>query len=237
MITMRIILKFKPLTTQPYNAIGNYDIQGFIYNLLKGTYFHNHHLHKGFKFFTFSNIFPITPYSPDNEKTMIIASPNANLTWHIYEQLKNRSIFNLNKYPMQIVSVRKSFQEAKNHIITATPIVLFEDNTSNRYFSFKKDEFEFFFKRLENNSLKKYNAYYKEDLTLKEPLITSFKFRKEVPVNIKLHGETILLIGSLWTLKFNSSDDMRKIRQFLFDTGLGEKNSLGMGFINNYKRN
>lgn len=233
---MRVILKFKPLTSHSYESVGAYDVQGFIYNLLRGTYFHKHHLHRGFKFFTFSNIFPITPYSLDHEKTLIISSPNANLAWHIYEQLKYRSIFNLNKYPMQIVSVRKSFQKPRRNIITATPIVLYEDNTNNRYFSFKKDEFGFFFKRLEDNALKKYNAYYQEDLVLQEPLVTDFKFKKEVPVNIKLHGETILIIGSMWKLKWNISDDMRKLTHFLFDTGLGEKNSLGMGFINNYQR-
>lgn len=233
---MRVILKFKPLTHHAYNTISNYDIQGFIYNLLRGTYFHNHHLHQGFKFFTFSNIFPITPYNPNKPKTLIIASPSDNLAWHIYEQLKNRELFHLNKHPMEVVQVRKSFQKPRKNIITATPIVLFQDNTKNRYFSFKKDEFNFFFKRLTDNSIKKYNAYYKEDLTLQEPLITDFKFRKEVPVNISIHGETILLIGSLWKLKWNISDDMRKLTQFLFDTGLGEKNSLGMGFINNYQR-
>lgn len=137
---------------------------------------------------------------------------------------------------MEVVQVRKSFQKPRKNIITATPIVLFQDNTKNRYFSFKKDEFNFFFKRLTDNSIKKYNAYYKEDLTLQEPLITDFKLRKEVPVNITIHGKTILLIGSLWKLKWNISDDMRKLTQFLFDTGLGEKNSLGMGFINNQKR-
>ena len=233
---MRVILKFKPTEYHAYNSIGNYNIQGLIYHLLRGTYFSDYHTNPGFKFFSFSNIFPITDYNPNQTKTLIISSPCDNLAWHIYEQLKNRAIIYLNKYVMEVVNVRKSFQKPRRNIITATPIVLYEDNTTNQYFSFKKDEFNFFFKRLTDNAIKKYNAYYKEDLTLTEELITDFKFRKEVPVNITLHGETILLIGSLWNLKWNISDDMRKLTQFLFDTGLGEKNSLGMGFINNQKR-
>lgn len=29
---MRVILKFKPLTSHSYDSVGAYDVQGFIYN-------------------------------------------------------------------------------------------------------------------------------------------------------------------------------------------------------------
>lgn len=38
---MRLIIKFNPLSDCKYDAIGKYDIQGFIYSLLKDTEFKN----------------------------------------------------------------------------------------------------------------------------------------------------------------------------------------------------
>ncbi|MEN4018457.1 MAG: CRISPR-associated endoribonuclease Cas6 [Methanobacterium sp.] len=48
--------------------------------------------------------------------------------------------------------------------ITSTPIVLFENNRDNKYYSLKNNgDFSFFLERVKENALKKYNAYYGED--------------------------------------------------------------------------
>jgi CRISPR/Cas system endoribonuclease Cas6 (RAMP superfamily) len=54
-----------------------YNIQGLIYNLIKETQYAYVHDKKGFKFFCFSNIIPISsPIVKDDVRTLIISSPD-----------------------------------------------------------------------------------------------------------------------------------------------------------------
>lgn len=59
---MRILLEMGSLRDAKYNLVHSYIIQGFIYNLLKDTEPAWIHSHKDFKFFNFSNIFPVEDY-------------------------------------------------------------------------------------------------------------------------------------------------------------------------------
>lgn len=233
---MRLIIKFNPLSDCKYDAIGKYDIQGFIYSLLKDTEFKNYHDIKGFKFFTFSNIFPVCDFKQDNLKTIIISSPSSAFIKVLYYQLSNLEIFRLNKYYMEKYKVKLiKNNKCSNSIITGTPIVLFENNYENRYYSFnQKLDFNFFFNRLKENALKKYVAYTQDEINLESDLFDSFEFNREVSMRIIMKNQTFIIIGSLWkVLEKNIAREDRKFYNFLFDCGLGEKNSLGMGFINN----
>ena len=44
----------------------------------------------------------------------------------------------------------------------------------------------------------------------------------------------LVIIGSVWYLleKFEISEEMRRFYWFLMECGLGEKNSMGFGFVN-----
>lgn len=233
---MRLMIKFESVIEFTYDSIGKYDIQGFIYSLLKDTQFGEYHNLEGFKFFNFSNIFPITDFKPGNVKNIIISSPNNALIKLLAYQLKDKEFFRLNNYMMKINSVKTFHLRANSKIITATPIVLFEDNRANRYFSFKNNDFDFFFERLKDNAIKKYNAFYDDDFEIDSMnnIFDSFSFRKEVSMRMHMKQEQFIIIGSIWTFEKDSMLD-KKFYDFLFDTGYGEKNSLGMGFVNNWK--
>ena len=233
---MRIVLKFKSLYNFKYDEITNYEIQGFIYSLLDETPFKDYHNVKGFKFFNYSNIFPISDFKQDEEKKIIISSPSNAFIKLLYHELKKLEIFRLKKYYMEIQSVKiinNTF--CTNKLITGTPIVLYEDNLNGRYYSFKSNpDFDFFFKRLTDNAIKKYEAYYGDEYLLnKESLFDSFEFNKEVSIRTSIRKKKFIMIGSLWNFDININNSNRKFYNFLFDCGLGEKNSLGMGFINN----
>jgi CRISPR-associated endoribonuclease Cas6 len=91
--------------------------------------------------------------------------------------------------------------------------------------------------RLKENALKKYRAYYNEDLEFEENIFDRMVFRKEVAVNIYKKGTRFVIIGSVWKMleKFEIKPEYRKFYNFIMDCGLGEKNSLGFGFINPVK--
>lgn len=232
---MRIIIKFNPLCNEDYFKIGKYDIQGFIYSLLKESEFEKYHELHGFKYFNFSNIFPINNYKLGKEKNLIISSPSSALIKLIYYKLSGMEVFRLNKFFMEITDLKLLNSKASNKITVGTPIALYENNYENKYYSFKSNpDFNFFFNRLKDNALKKYNSYYNEDYYLEEDLFDTFEFNKEVSIQMKIHHNKFIIIGSLWkTFEKEIFSSNKKFYNFIFDCGLGEKNSLGFGFLNN----
>ncbi|PAV07480.1 CRISPR-associated endoribonuclease Cas6 [Methanosphaera cuniculi] len=233
---MRLILEFKPLTDFNYYDINKHNIQGFIYSLLKNTDFKDYHDISGFKFFNFSNIFPVSDFKYGEHKKLIISSPNSAFIKLLYYKLSNMEIFRLNKYYMEIIKLKLIKNSCSNTLISGTPIILFENKNENRYFSFENGniDFDLFFKRLKNNAEKKYNAYTKEDFTLESDIFDNFEFNREVSIELTIRNNTFIVIGSLWKELFK---DIRKsdkhFYNFIFDVGLGEKNSIGFGFLNN----
>lgn len=233
---MRVILKFfNKKQINPFN-ISKFEIQGFIYSLIKDTRFNYLHDMNGFKFFCFSNIFKIK-----NEYNLIISSPEHRLIKTIYYKLKTIDNLRLGNdaYVLtgcKLIRTPKQF----NYFKTSTPIILFHNQTmSNHCYSFRKDDinFNWFFNRLKENALKKYNAFYNDEYSFDEPLFTSFNFKKEVAMNFERYGHKFLLIGSLWDeLDINESKDNQKFYRFIYDAGIGEKNSAGFGMLNNVKK-
>lgn len=231
---MRLILKFKNKKINP-NSISKFTVQGFIYSLLKNSRYNFLHDMQGFKFFCFSNIF-----ESNNVYNLIISSPSRELIKTLYHSLKTIDEFNLGIYKFHIKDCRiiktpKRF----NYFKSSTPIVLFHNQTmSNHCYSFKNDDINYtwFFERLKDNALKKYNAYYDDEYYFEEPLFSSFSFKKEVAMNFERYNNKFLLIGSLWdNLTFEVTKENRKFYEFIYDAGLGEKNSTGMGFLNNVR--
>lgn len=121
-----------------------------------------------------------------------------------------------------------------NKFITSTPIVLYEDNLCNKFFSFKNyGDLNFFWDRLKDNSIKKYNAYMGDDFFLEGNLFKNFEFGREVSVRIVKNNKSFIMIGSLWKeLDIEINNKNKNFYKFLLDCGLGEKNSLGFGMLN-----
>ena len=143
----------------------------------------------------------------------------------------------MNKLDIIAESLKIVNPKKVNKFISSTPIVLFEDNSKNQYYSFKQSpDFDFFFNRLKDNAVKKYNAYTGKDFILENSLFSSFEFNKEVSVRVKKNNNTFIIIGSLWkSLEVDVNKENKGFYKFLLDTGLGEKNSLGFGMLNDVR--
>ena len=89
-------------------------------------------------------------------------------------------------------------------------------------------------RRLYENSIKKYESYYGERINLGiYDLFDSLSFKKQIAVHIKKPGKDIRIIGTKWIFeKRRIPKELYKFYNFLLDCGLGEKNSLGFGFLN-----
>lgn len=229
------MIKFEPKQFIKYVDIDKYTLQGFIYSILgEDSSFSEFHDQVGFKFFNFSNIFPVSDFEKNSLKKLIISSPNNDLIKSLYNQLRKKNSFYLKNYKMELLKVELLRDRHCSKFITSTPIVLFEDNKNNKYYSFKQNpDFNFFFERLKDNAVKKYNAFYDCDFSLDSELFTNFEFGREVSVRLTKNNNKFIIIGSLWkNLEFNLTSQNKDFYRFLFENGLGEKNSLGFGFLN-----
>jgi CRISPR-associated endoribonuclease Cas6 len=230
---MRILLTFQTQETLDYNSINKHTIQGLIYSLLNDTPFANYHDLKGFKYFSFSNIFPVSNFKPGEPKNIIISSPKQGFIRTISNALKERDHFYLGKNRMEIEQVEVFQPKLKRRFITSTPIVLFENNEKNRYYSLKNsNDFSFFLERVKENSLKKYNAYFGENYSFEGNMFDRFEYNREVAVRIKKEDRMFIVIGTLWKNLEKFNMDNKKFYNFIMDTGLGEKNSMGFGMVN-----
>ncbi|MEM3255803.1 MAG: CRISPR-associated endoribonuclease Cas6 [Thermoplasmata archaeon] len=234
---MRLLLKLSSSKMIPENQFDKYSFQSAIYSTLINTNFEGYHNKPGYKFFTFSDFFPSGDLIPKNIKNIIISSPNYDLIKTIYEYFDEKRVIYLRNYALDILELKFfKIKEKFNSVVTGSPIVIYDENKKNKYFSFRDNgSISFFLRRLKENAIKKYCAYKKIDnFDLNSLIFDSLKFRKEVVVNLKKGDKQFFFIGSLWYYlkKSHINSKYFDFYRFILDTGLGEKNSLGFGFLN-----
>jgi len=230
---MRILLKFKAEDSIKYDYINKHTLQGLIYSLLNNTPFENYHNMKGFKYFCFSNIFPVSNLKKGESKSIIISSPKQGFITTLSKELKNKDYFYLGKYKMEIEQIKVFQPKFNRRFITSTPIVLFENNVNNHYYSLKNsNDFSFFLERVKDNALKKYNSYYGENYHFDGNIFDRFEYNREVAIRVKKEDKMFIIIGTLWKNLEKFNMDNKKFYKFIMDCGLGEKNSLGFGMVN-----
>lgn len=237
---MRIIIKILPKEIFAYEEL-KYFIHSFIWNLLKDTEFSKFHDTKKFKFFTFSNIFPVSEFKFNEEKQFIISSPNNYFIDTIAEKLHNIKYLKLGIHKFELKGFKKFSMKLKSRWETSTPIVLYENNNTNTYYSIKRNpDLNFFLERLKDNALKKFNAFYNKNFDFDEPIFDRLFFKRQVAVHVRKSMSEFLVLGTLWEFELNPLQihkDKRRFYEFIMDCGLGEKNSFGFGFVNMKREN
>lgn len=234
MIDLRLMLELIPRENFCYNDINKHSIQGFLYSPFKQEYPEFHDI-KGFKFFCFSDIFPVNDYKENEKKIVLISSPDKSFIQFLNSRLEGEKIIAGHPFKVKSKIIKVPFNKMW---ITGSPIVLYKDNRNNIYYSFEREkDLLFFLDRIKDNALKKYNAFYNEDLTFEDSIFDKLVFNKEVVVNTVKKGNEFIIIGSMWKNleKEYVSEEYKKLYSFLMETGLGEKNSMGFGFVNPMK--
>src|SRR3954451_14641653 len=120
----RLLLKLVATENSSYEMDYYRDVQGLIYNLLRGSEF-NCHDKKGYKFFSFSQIFPFHSLHEGDRRNLIIASPNADFVSYIKEQLEylQRIRIGAMQFKLDYANVVR-VNGSPNNLITGTPIVV-----------------------------------------------------------------------------------------------------------------
>jgi CRISPR-associated endoribonuclease Cas6 len=258
---MRLLIKLWCTESSPYEMQYHYHIQGFIYNLLKGSKYHFLHNKKGYKFFCFSNIFPVTSLIRYGDiRNLLISSPDANLIYILFAALAplsaSGSAVNVGNMKFKIDSVseldvRIPVGESFG-IITGTPIIIrvpkggykeygIEPRKDYEYIYWRMEHpIEVFISQLRANLLKKYSDFYRlqnefdwDGANDSFPLFQRFRFKKQISTKMIIKNYEQTVIGTLWDFEFKGWEYKNKdLLQFALDVGLGERNSLGFGFMN-----
>ncbi|QDA31342.1 CRISPR-associated endoribonuclease Cas6 [Thermococcus indicus] len=216
-------------------------VQGFIYNMLRGTEYGERHSEAKFKFFTFSDFF----IDRSGRPTLIVSSPDKDFINALHSSLKDRVSVHLGTEELIIAELKKFKLPPRKHFQTGSPVVIYKNSRENEYFKLHAHrDLHFFLNRLKENAEKKYNAFYGEDFHLDGPIFDRMipKLRKngklDVYVRVVKWGRAFPVIGSHWELleKDRIRAEERRFYEFIMEAGLGEKNSLGFGFLNPIRR-
>lgn len=247
---MRLLVELRALCDCVYDLMYHHKLQGFLYRLLAGSTYAGLHDRRGYKFFCFSNIFPSLDMQEGDLRRFLVSSPDTGLIEVLVEQLDKlqRSGERVNvgemSFSVKGVSVLEPRVGRSCVLAAGTPIVVripranyarygIEPPEDYKYVYWRKQyPFDAFVRQLEDNLFKKYNTFYNTRLE-SFPIFEQFVFQKQVCNHLVIDGREVKVFGSLWRFTFNYLyGDKQKVVQFGLDTGLGELNSIGYGFIN-----
>ncbi len=237
---MRLLLTLEPLEDFPSFAIGKHTIQSMLYYHLTGTEYDDLHRRKGFKFFTFSDLFPGGDFHKGKVKNLLVSSPDDGLIETLHERLSGAERVIFGRHPFIVRKVKKFRLRPTGRFTTGSPVVVRAPAGRGRFFTFKHHgNLAYFLERLTENALNKYRAFTGEEFELDGPLFTKMipKVRKngwfDVYVRVNMGGKYFDVPGTNWELlEFELGDANRRFYTFLMDSGIGILNSLGFGFLN-----
>ncbi len=252
---MRILLQLEALNDQKvWDASEYHKVQGFVYDrLIANTRYRGMHDSNTYKFFCFSNIFPPIIVKSGQIRHLLLSSPNIDLInsmfSYIKENLVGNNLINIGEqqYHLRSSELLETRIIGKSCVIrTSTPVTLRipekayhvynipEQDRKNKFLYWRSNlSHDIFIKMILNNIKSKFKRYYKSDTNNIESTIQFFILLKEVVIHIPIHEHTAKIPASFWRFHFhNLNGDHRDLLNFAIDTGIGERNSAGLGFLN-----
>lgn len=243
---MRLLLELECLHDGAYDLQYFTKVQGLIYGLLKGTVYGSLHDEKGYKFFCYSNIFPIGDFQQGDKRRLLISSPNIEFLQIADQKLPDVLNLGPNSYRLLDVKPVETRLTQSFTLVSATPIVIripkqnyerYGISEKNYEYAYWKPEhsFEAFLKQLQENIVKKYRDYAGERPGGEEiPYIfQDFVFKKTAANHVVREGREFAVIGSIWQFGFSHlTREQGKLLGFAVDCGFGEMNPSGFGFMN-----
>ncbi|HLH85455.1 MAG TPA: CRISPR-associated endoribonuclease Cas6 [Thermoplasmataceae archaeon] len=232
----RLVLTMTSKEVVPQDIFDKHLFQSALYKVFldkKLTYIHEGNR---FRFFTFSDFFPSGKLIPRSSKKVIISSPSEEFIGILRESFSDSGLLMLGGKYIEVAAEIVDFKFSPKVFTSGSPVVLYKDNRSNTYFSLRRgDSLAFFFLRLKENALKRYRQFSEDtNFDLPHPIFDSSTFSKEVALMMTRRGKRFTIIGTVWSRleRFIVRRRDEPFYKFIMDAGLGEKPSLGFGFLN-----
>ena len=245
---MRVIIELRNTQDQGDVSLDYHKLQGFVYSVIGSTH-PGIHEKRGYKPFSYSNIFPYSNTQTGQIRKFIIATPGKNLGDNVFETLKGMqgSIIHIGDGEYELSKVKQiDVKPSPSNfvLITDTPIIVRIPERNYEKYNIDNGErkkgyiywrpsisFEAFAKQLTENLVKKYNGFYGTELKM-ELLFERYFYQKVIHSRMIINGKSYGFAASMWRFEWQKLTDIQaKVLEFAIDAGFGERNSMGFGFV------
>ena len=205
--------------------------------------------------FVYSNPFPPRDMQAGDERTVLVAAPEKELLAHVAADLLDNREFNISEMPFYVEDVTPvspdvgepgstgTIETGTGVLVRIPPWRCDEYNIDHpggdtAVFWRPEHTMEPFVTQLENNLDQKHDRFCPDYLPgpseTDHELFDSYELLKTfaVPVTVT-KGQEMTFVLSKWRFEYQvRDDDHRRHLNLALDTGIGERNGLGLGFIN-----
>lgn len=252
---MRLLATLRTRANTIYDDQYHHKLRGRIWRALDGTEFESRHDENCPMGLSFSNPFPPRDMREGDNRTLLIAAPNRDMLGAIAEDLTTEPELNVGEMPFEVEDVSllapdvgepgtRGVVETGTGLLVRIPPWRAEDyetvDTDGENATYWRPEHtvEPLKRQVEQNLNKKHDLFCPDDLPspmdTDGDLFDGYELLKTfaLPTTVT-QGVELTLILSKWRFEYDVRDDHhRRHLNLALDTGLGERNSLGFGFLN-----
>jgi len=252
---MRLLSRLRARRDAVYDEQYHHKLRGRLWGALEGTDYGSLHNENRPVGFSFSNPFPPGDLQEGDRRTLIVAAPQRDLLGAIAEDFSATPELNIGEMPFHIEDVSllapdvgepgtRGVLETGTGLLVRIPPWRADDyptvETDGEHGTFWKPEHTIdpLKTQLEANLAQKHDLFCPEDLPgpnqVDDDLFDSYELIKTfaLPTTVTQGVEETLIL-SKWRFGYEVRDDHhRRHLNLALDTGVGERNALGFGFLN-----
>lgn len=252
---VRVMASLSARADAAYDNTYHHKLRGRFWGALEGTEFDERHASGEPPGFSYSNPFPPKDMQEGDERTLLVASPNEELLAHVAADLFDDRELNIGEMPFHVKDVTALDPDVgepgmQGVIETGTGLLVRIppwrcdeygiDHPGGDTAVFWRPEHttEPLVTQLEANLDKKHGLYAHDHLPgpsdVDGELFDSYELIKTFAIPVEVtQGERRTLVLSKWRFGYTVRDDHhRRHLNLALDCGLGERNALGLGFVN-----
>lgn len=237
-----------------YQTDYHHKLRGRIWDALDGTEYDERHDGGDPPGFVYSNPFPPHDMEAGDERKVLVASPDEELLAHVAADLLEEPELNIGEMPFHIDDISSLAPDvgepgSTGTIETGTGVLVrippwkadeygIDPDGDEAIFWRPEHTMDPFTTQIENNLDQKHNHFCKDYLPgpsdTDYELFESYELIKTfaIPVTVTT-GQEMTYVLSKWRFEYHvRDDDHRRHLNLALDTGIGERNGLGLGFIN-----
>jgi CRISPR-associated endoribonuclease Cas6 len=251
---MRVLARLQARADAAYDNAYHHKLRGRLWDALKGTEHEESHDENRPKAFTYSNPFPPGDMEEGDERTLLVSSPYEDLLAHVAADLKDDPELNIGEMPFTVDGISALSPDVGEPgtggtLSTGTGVLVrippwrFDEygiDTGHDEAEFWRPEhtMEPFRNQIEANLDKKHDLFCRDYLPgpseVDNELFEGYELLKTFAIPVTpTTGERETWVLSKWRFDYTVRDDNhRRHLNLLLDVGIGERNSLGFGFVN-----
>ncbi|KZN24966.1 CRISPR-associated protein Cas6 [Haladaptatus sp. R4] len=251
---MRILARLRARADATYDNCYHHKLRGRLWRALEGTEYDEHHDEQEPTGFCYSNPFPPRNMQEGDKRTLLVSATDRDLLGAIATDLDNNRELNIGEMPFRVTEISALTPDVgepgtRGVIETGTGVLIrIPPERCEEYGIEAKGDYPTFWRRehtvkpfktqLVNNLDRKHGLFCPSDLPGPSDcdgnLFNSYELIKTFPLPVTVtQGTEMTYILSKWRLGYEVRDDHhRRHLNLALDTGIGERNALGLGFVN-----